>query len=107
MITGSGEVIFWDDLENDGTSDRIITYDNNIGTAALTVDLYPSWKIIEWDFMVNSRLTVMNMSSLATMMAMEKGNGPDPRYPMIVYIFIAFGILEIPSRLLQTALLQR
>ncbi|MCX6246158.1 MAG: histidine kinase [Bacteroidetes bacterium] len=43
------EVIFWDDLENDGTSDKIFTYDNNVGTAALTVNLCPSGGTVEWD----------------------------------------------------------
>jgi hypothetical protein len=46
---GIREVLFWDDLENDGTSDMIYALDNNVGTAALAVRLYPSLNIVEWD----------------------------------------------------------
>jgi anti-sigma regulatory factor (Ser/Thr protein kinase) len=47
--TSRRELIFWDDLENDGTSDMIYAYDNIIGTAALAVRRFPSRKIVEWD----------------------------------------------------------
>jgi hypothetical protein len=43
------EVMIWDDLENDGSSDRIFTYNNTVGTTALTIDLYPSMNTVEWD----------------------------------------------------------
>lgn len=45
-----GQLIVWDDLENDTHSDRIIAYTSNAGTTSLTVNLMPTAFIKNWTF---------------------------------------------------------
>jgi hypothetical protein len=44
-----GTKLIWEDLENDGVSDLINTSNSNVGTAGISVILYPSGHIDQWD----------------------------------------------------------
>jgi len=43
------QLTIYDDLDNDGTSDLIFTYNNFVGTAAIGVYFYPKGNVEEWD----------------------------------------------------------
>ena len=44
-----GTRLIWEDLENDGVSDLIGASNSNVGTAGISVLLYPSGHIDQWD----------------------------------------------------------